>query len=79
MDRDQYFPPYSYEEIYRGSPGEIIRAVPHLLIFYDKIPDYIKLALHELLRLGKVRVELDYDRVGWSKTGFVYRVKPVER
>jgi len=44
-------------------------------IYYDSIPLEELPRLHEALMARKVKIEFDYDRVGWSKTGFVYRVR----
>lgn len=41
------------------------------LVVYDYLPRTH--LLHRKLMNG-LKVELDYDRVGWSKSGFVYRL-----
>ncbi len=43
-------------------------------VYYDEIPADTLKALLPLLMAGTARVEFDYDRVGWSRTGWVYRV-----
>lgn len=50
-------------------------ARPHVVtVYYDVIPPDDLIELRKELMANKVRIEFDYDRVGWSKTGFVYRV-----
>jgi hypothetical protein len=44
----------------------------HVDIYYDSIP--LTPELHKALMNGIVRVALDYDHVGTSKTGFVFRI-----
>lgn len=48
---------------------------PKTYVFYDFIPDDCKSSLAVLMKNGSpIKIEFDYDRVGWSKTGWVYRV-----
>jgi len=44
------------------------------IVYYDAIPDDARQELQELQEARQVVVEEDVDRVGWSKTGKVYRV-----
>ncbi len=45
-----------------------------ITVHYDEIPKEDLPALRKELQAGTARVEFDYDRVGWSKTGWVYRI-----
>lgn len=54
---------------------EQLKAGP--IVYYDTIPDANRVELDRLARDGKIRVERDTDRVGWSKTGIIYRVTRV--
>lgn len=44
------------------------------IVYYDAIPDDVQRELRRLEAEGRVVVEEDNDRVGWSKTGKIYRV-----
>lgn len=58
---------------YAGTISEDARP-HHITVYYDVIPPSDLIELRKLLMQNKVRIEFDYDRVGWSKTGFIYRV-----
>ncbi len=46
-------------------------------IAYDVLPRTEK--LHQSLMNGDVKIQFDYDRTGWSETGYVYRLLKKER
>lgn len=48
-------------------------------VHYDVISADELVRLRTLLMAGRVRIEFDYDRVGWSKTGWIYRVYEAEK
>ena len=43
-------------------------------IFYDHLPTTKLLWIALRSKTLSLKIEFDYDRTGWSKTGFVYRL-----
>ncbi len=56
---------------------EVLSINDAVTIAYDALPRTEK--LHQSLMDGNVEIQFDYDRVGWSKTGYVYRLLKKER
>lgn len=44
------------------------------IVYYDAIPNEERAEIQRLQDARLVTVEEDADRVGWSKTGIVYRI-----
>ncbi len=48
------------------------------LVYYDAIPPDVLPQAHAACKAGLIRIEFDYDRMGYAKTGWVYRIAPTK-